>query len=204
MRASHPPGLTRHLPNLVTIGRALAGLAGAWMLLHARHLHLEAGTQEAAVWFAAGSGLVFAIAALSDGLDGWLARALGATSPLGALLDPIADKVLVAAYLLAFVRVSGLDPYLTPAVAIIVGRDVVVTGLRLSRLSRDEVPLPVTDDAKFKTGLVMILIALPYLLVLFGMREVAAWFYLWVGGVWLAAALSAWTAVPYLRKALSR
>lgn len=198
------PGWKRHLPNAITVLRAVAGIAGAWMLLHSRHLYIGDPYGEAGLALAAASGAIFVLAALTDFLDGWLARAMGTASALGALLDPIADKVLVAAYLVAFVWISGFDPYLTPAVAIIVGRDLMVTVLRLGRLRRDEVPLPVTDDAKFKTGLQMILIALPFLLVLVGMRDVAAWFYLWVGGVWLAAILSAWTAVPYLRKTLNR
>lgn len=198
-------GLKRHLPNAITVLRTLAGLVGAWLLLKASAAPAEAP----AVAYATASGVIFVIAALSDFLDGWLARALGSTSALGALLDPIADKVLVGAYLVAFAMIFQLHAWLTPAVAVIVGRDVIVTGLRLSRLGRREVPLPVTDDAKFKTGLQMILIALPFVAVgaLYGAGlSQAIWdtlVLIWVGGVWLAAILSAWTAVPYLRKALN-
>lgn len=203
MNDLRPTGALRHLPNTITIARILAGLAGAWLLLEAAGAQSERG----AVAYGAASGLLFVISALSDFLDGWLARALGAVSPLGALLDPIADKVLVGAYFIAFALIIELHAWLTPAVAIIIARDVLVTGMRLSRLRLEAVPLAVSDDAKFKTALQMILIALPFLAVaLFynaGLSQ-EAWDNLilfWIGGVWLAAALSAWTAVPYLRKA---
>lgn len=205
MNDARLPGALRQLPNLITAARALGGLIGAWLLLKAAGSQAEAG----AVGYAAASGAIFVIAALSDFLDGWLARALGAASALGALLDPIADKVLIGAYLIAFALIVQLHAWLTPAVAIIVARDVIVTVLRLTRLNRREVPLPVTDDAKFKTGLQMILIALPFVAVggLYnaGLSQ-AMWdtlVLMWIGGVWLAAVLSAWTAVPYLRKALN-
>jgi len=106
--------------------------------------------------------------------------------------------------------IAQLHLYLTPAVAIIIARDVIVTGLRLSRLDRREVPLPVTDEAKFKTALTMVLITLPFLagLALYPFQlDTETWlnlFLIWTGGVWLAAALSAWTAWPYLRKVLKR
>ena len=199
MTPSSTSGWLKALPNLITVSRCIIGVLGAWLLVKASQSTMESQ----AVVLAVSSGALFVISALSDFIDGWLARAIGAVSALGALLDPIADKVLVGSYLIAFVLISRFDPFLTPAVVIIVGRDVLVTALRLSRLNSREVPLPVTDEAKFKTGLHMVLIALPFLLVLTGLRDVEGWFYYWVGGVWLAALLSAWTAMPYLRKAFS-
>ena len=204
MNDNAPTGALRQLPNLITLARAVAGLVGAAFLIAASNAQSEAG----AIAFATVSGVILLLAAISDFLDGWLARALGASTPLGALIDPIADKVLIGAYLIAFALIAELHLYLTPAVVIIIARDVVVTALRLSRLGRREVPLPVTDEAKFKTALSMILVTLPFLagLALYPFAlSTETWlnlFLVWVGGVWLAAALSAWTAWPYLRKAL--
>ena len=116
-------------------------------------------------------------------------------------MDPIADKILVDAYLLGFLAAYQFDPFLAVPVAVIVIRDLAVTSLRLNALDQTARPLPVSAEAKFKTGVVMILVALPFLLALL---NIAGWFYIWVGGVWFAALLSAWTARPYLRAALGR
>ena len=60
----------------------------------------------------------------------------------------------------------------------------------------------VTRDAKAKTALTMIVVAVPLLLVAAGFTQISDWFYIWVGGVWLVAALTVWSAIPYLRAAL--
>lgn len=186
-----------HLPNAVTIARALAGLVGAWLLLQSA----GAWTEDAAAALGLASGAVFVLAALSDWLDGWLARRLDAHSALGALLDPIADKVLVGAYFIAFTLIAGGDPWLAIPVAIILGRDVIMTGLRLTRRDRaaPSAPLAVSQDAKFKTALHMALIAAPFVLVIAGFTDVGAWYHVWIGAVWFAALLSLWTAWGYLR-----
>lgn len=189
-----------HLPNLITVSRGLAGLLGAWLLLQSAGASLE----ENAVFYGLASGIVLAVAALTDWLDGWLARRLNAVTPLGALLDPIADKVLTGSYLVAFVLISGTDPWLAAPVAIILARDIGVTGLRLAGPKRAPGAYAVTSEAKAKTALTMLLVALPFVLVVLGFDDVGRWFYIWVGGVWLAAALSAWSAWPYLQAAISK
>lgn len=187
--------MLRHLPNLVTILRAIGGIAGAWLLLQSAGASLE----EAAVFYAILSGAVFVAAALSDWLDGWLARRLSVQSALGALLDPIADKVLTGAYLVAYTLIAGGNPALAIPVGIILLRDVIVTGLRLAGPARDSAAYTVTGDAKAKTALTMIVVAVPFALA--GFADIADWFYIWVGGVWLVAALTVWSAIPYLRAA---
>lgn len=183
----------RHLPNAVSIARALAGPLGAWLLL----MSASAAEESTAIAYGLASGAVFVIAAASDWLDGWLARRLGVVSASGAFLDPVADKLLVGAYLIAYVVISAFDPWLTLPVAVIVLRDLVVTGLRLR--SGDSGSLSVTSEAKMKTALQMVITAAPFVLVLIGLRDVSAWFYFWVGGVWFLAVLTVWTALPYLR-----
>ncbi|PWE16687.1 hypothetical protein DDZ18_10780 [Marinicauda salina] len=195
-----PSPLLRQLPNAVTVARAIAGLVGAWAFVRGGAL-VEGGADAAASNWAIAAGVIFVLAAASDYLDGWLARRFGAESPLGALMDPIADKILVDAYLVGFLAAFEFDPFLAVPVAIIILRDLLVTGLRLNGLSETDTPLAVTEEAKFKTGVVMILVALPFLLALL---NITGWFYIWVGGVWFAALLSAWTGWPYLRAALKR
>jgi CDP-diacylglycerol--glycerol-3-phosphate 3-phosphatidyltransferase len=147
------------------------------------------------------------LAALTDWLDGWLARVLDARSAFGALLDPIADKVLVGAYLIAFAAISGWMIWLAAPVAVIVGRDVLVTALRFTRPA--PATLNVTSDARTKTALAMGMTAAPFALVALDLATpvslpVEAWFFYWVGGVWFIAILTAWTAMPYVRGALGR
>lgn len=99
--------MLRHIPNLVTVLRGVGGIAGAWLLLQSAGPALE----EAAVFYAVLSGVIFMAAALTDWLDGWLARKFNAVTPLGALLDPIADKVLTGAYLVAYTIIAGATRY---------------------------------------------------------------------------------------------
>ncbi|WP_429912028.1 CDP-alcohol phosphatidyltransferase family protein [Glycocaulis sp.] len=190
--------MLRHIPNLVTVLRGVGGIVGAWLLLQSAGAALE----ETAVFYAVLSGLIFVTAALTDWLDGWLARRFSAASSLGALLDPIADKVLTGAYLVAYTLIAGGNPALAVPVGIILLRDIIVTGVRLAGPPRSDGAYAVTNDAKAKTALTMIVVALPFVLIAMGFVDVADWFYIWVGGVWLCAALTVWSAIPYLRAAL--
>ncbi|HCY54010.1 MAG TPA: CDP-diacylglycerol--glycerol-3-phosphate 3-phosphatidyltransferase, partial [Oceanicaulis sp.] len=116
--------MLRHIPNLLTVLRALGGVAGAWLLLQSAGAALE----ETAQFYAILSGLIFLSAALTDWLDGWLARRLDAQSALGELLDPIADKVLTGAYLVAYTVIAGGNPALAVPVGVILVRDILITG----------------------------------------------------------------------------
>lgn len=185
-----------HLPNAVTIARGLAGPIGAFLLLESRYAGVELQNEALSNSYAIASGLVLLFAALSDGLDGWLARRLNAESAMGALLDPIADKVLVGSYLVAFVVITNIDLWLALPVAIILARDLTITGLRLN--AAEPAVLTVTNDAKIKTALQMAVTAAPFVLVILGLRDVSAWYYYWVGTVWFLAVLTVWTALPYL------
>ncbi|HBG96382.1 MAG TPA: CDP-diacylglycerol--glycerol-3-phosphate 3-phosphatidyltransferase, partial [Chromatiaceae bacterium] len=80
-------------------------------------------------WVRPVCALVFTVAALTDWLDGWLARRLNQTSPLGAFLDPVADKLMVA---IALVLLVQSDPRMVLALpaAVIIGREITVSALR--------------------------------------------------------------------------
>lgn len=90
---------------------------------------------------------VFAVAMATDQIDGWLARRRGTSSPLGALLDPVADKVLVLATLVMLVG-AGVAP--AWMVALIVAREILVSGLRLAAIERGVV-LGARELGRWKT-----------------------------------------------------
>jgi len=175
------------LPNLLTLSRivviplvvAAFYADGAW-----------------ARWAACG---LFVAAAVTDWFDGWLARQWNQVSAFGRFLDPIADKLLVAAVLfmlVAFDRVT--PPSLLPALVILL-REILVSGLR-EFLAEVRVGMPLTRLAKWKTAFQML--ALPLLLV--GEAGPAAWPVQQVGEIalWVAAALTMITGWDYLRAGL--
>jgi cardiolipin synthase len=142
---------------------------------------------------------LFVAAAITDWFDGWLARQWNQVSAFGRFLDPIADKLLVAAVLfmlVAFDRVSTVS--LLPALVILL-REILVSGLR-EFLAEVRVGIPVTRLAKWKTAFQMI--ALPLLLV--GDAGPAALPIQEIGEValWIAAALTLITGWDYLQSGL--
>lgn len=131
------------LPNLLTIGRiaAIPVIIGLF--------YLEG---DWAAWVACA---LFTAAAVTDYLDGYLARASGQVSAIGRFLDPIADKLLVAAVLFMLVatdRMSSLS--VLPAVVILM-REVLVSGLR-EYLAEVRVGVPVSNLAKWKTAIQLV------------------------------------------------
>lgn len=95
-------------------------------------------------WWAAG---VYAIAAVTDSLDGWLARSRGEVTVAGAFLDPLADKLLVAGALVALIQLGDMPAW---AAMVILAREFAVTGLRLVAASEDLV-IPASRLGKAKT-----------------------------------------------------
>lgn len=128
------------LPNILTIGRVLAApLIVALMFV----------PNEAVRWIVVA---LFALAAVTDYFDGWLARARGQTSAFGRFLDPIADKVLVVGVLIMLVADGTLRGVHVVPVILIIGREILVSGLR-EFLAADSIAVPVTFLAKCKTAL---------------------------------------------------
>ena len=91
------------------------------------------------------------LAAITDFFDGYFARAWSQQSSLGRMLDPIADKLLVAAVLLALTADGTISGASLWAAIVILCREILVSGLR-EYLAELRVPLPVTKVAKWKTG----------------------------------------------------
>jgi CDP-diacylglycerol--glycerol-3-phosphate 3-phosphatidyltransferase len=90
---------------------------------------------------------IFLLAIITDGLDGYFARKLGQTSRLGALLDPIADKFLMAGAFISLVELGAVPAWM---VVIIIGREFLLDGLRMTALERGRV-IPASRLGKLKT-----------------------------------------------------
>ena len=102
---------------------------------------------------------LFALASFTDYLDGLLARLFKEESKLGELLDPIADKILVAAALILLVMNGTIKNYEVIAAIIILTREILISGLR-EFLAKGKIKLPVSNLAKLKTVLQMVSIGL--------------------------------------------
>jgi CDP-diacylglycerol---glycerol-3-phosphate 3-phosphatidyltransferase len=178
-----------NLPNALTISRILATPVVCLLLF---------------VGTALGSWLALAVwtyACVTDFLDGYLARSWQQQSSFGRMLDPIADKLLVASVLLVLVGVDRLSgPSILPA-GIILCREILVSGMR-EFLAQLQVSVPVTRLSKWKTTIQMI--AIGFLVVgdagpRFGPFDAVN---VGVVGLWGAAALTLVTGYDYLRAGL--
>lgn len=181
------------LPNLLTLSRIVAVPLLAWFLWWP-------GWAEG---YAAGFAL-YCLMGITDYFDGYLARANGTVSKLGVFLDPIADKIMVAAVILLLVGTRDGNPAVIQGVhqiaaLIILLREITVSGLR-EFLAQLQVSVPVSRLAKWKTTLQMVSLGA---LILGG----AVPLYPWVAHVglvtlWGAAVLTVITGWDYLRVGL--
>jgi CDP-diacylglycerol--glycerol-3-phosphate 3-phosphatidyltransferase len=141
------------------------------------------------------AALIFAVASITDWLDGYLARRRKQVTVLGQLLDPIADKLLTTA---AFVSLVQLD--LAPAwiVAVIIGRELAITGLRGVAHSRGVV-MPASGLGKLK--MVAQVVSILALMLAFDVTgEPGRWLrLLGDGALWVVLALALWSAVEYYK-----
>ena len=147
---------------------------------------------------------LFVIASFTDFLDGMLARMMGEESKLGELLDPIADKIIVATALILLVMSGTIRHYEVIAAIIILTREILISGLR-EFLARGQIKLPVTNLAKLKTFLQMLAIAL--LLTgetgnkILNFQDYNAQT-IGIILLWLSAFLTLYTGYEYLRKGI--
>ena len=142
---------------------------------------------------------IFIVAAVTDWADGYLARKWNQTSSFGAFLDPVADKLMVAAALIVLTEKGFVDPF---ASLIIIGREITISALRewMAQVGQSK-SVAVNMFGKLKT--IVQLVAIPFLLfngVLFGLFHTNP-----VGRVliWIAAVITLWSMVIYLRAALT-
>lgn len=141
---------------------------------------------------------VFLLGAITDWLDGWLARSLNQTSAFGAFLDPVADKLMVAAALIVLVKLGRADEVVA---VIIIGREIAISALRewMARIG-DSRSVAVSFLGKVKTVCQMIaILMLLYHDPLFGVVDVR------IAGtalIYIAAVLTLWSMAYYLKMAL--
>lgn len=144
------------------------------------------------------AAVIFVLAAVTDWLDGYLARTLGQTTALGAFLDPVADKLLVAVALV-FLLGSHYLSILTIPVAVIIGREIAVSALRewMAELGK-RANVAVSFIGKLKTALQMLALIL---LIWYapGQKLIILW--LGVMLLYTSAVLTLWSMVIYLRAA---
>jgi len=181
------------LPNLLTYGRIVAVPAVVaclyWQAL------LNGG-----LWLRWVALVIFIAAGVTDILDGYLARAWQQQSMLGRMLDPIADKLLVASCLLMLAVDGTIAGWSLWAAIIILCREILVSGLR-EFLAELRVSVPVTQLAKWKTAAQMV--AVGFLLA--GRAGDQIFIYVTTIGLtllWLSALLTLYTGWDYLRAGL--
>ena len=172
------------VPNILTLLRSLLipGIVVVYCLPYA--------------WAPMAAAIVFGFAAVTDWFDGYLARKLNQTSPFGAFLDPVADKLMVAISLVLLVDTYSAFWITIPA-GIIIGREIVISALRewMAELGK-RANIAVSFVGKLKTALQMLAIlimlaAAPYTL--------ASW--VGIGALYLASVLTLWSMYVYLKAA---
>jgi len=184
--------MLKKIPNILTIGRII--IVPFFVL--AFYLPGFYGDLTACV--------LFVIASFTDFLDGMLARMMGEESKLGELLDPIADKIIVATALILLVMDGTLKHYEVIAAIIILTREILISGLR-EFLAKGQIKLPVSNLAKLKTFLQMVSISL--LLTgetgnkILNFQDYNAQI-IGIILLWLSAFLTLFTGYEYLRKGI--
>jgi len=185
------PGAHRRwtLPNILTYGRVIA-VPVVVVLLFWPDL----------AWMRWTALCIFIVAGITDFFDGYLARAWSQQSSLGRMLDPIADKLLVAAVLLMLVADHTITSFSIWAAIVILCREILVSGLR-EYLAELKVSVPVSKVAKWKTTLQ--LVALGFLIagragdqIVPGVTDVG------LGLLWVAALLTLYTGWDYMKAGL--
>jgi cardiolipin synthase len=172
------------LPNLLTLSRIAA------IPLVVATFYVDG---PGARWAAC---VLFVAAAITDYFDGYFARARNQVSSLGRFLDPIADKLLVAAVLFMLATFNRLSAWSELPALVILLREILVSGLR-EFLAEVRVGMPVTRLAKWKTGFQMV--ALPVLLVGEAGPEWLPTQLIGEACLWVAAVLTLITGWDYLQ-----
>jgi CDP-diacylglycerol--glycerol-3-phosphate 3-phosphatidyltransferase/cardiolipin synthase len=179
-----------NLPNLLTWARIILipllvlvyYLPHEWLAEHNRNIAAAA---------------IFGLAALTDWLDGYLARSLGQTSKFGAFLDPVADKLMVATALIMLVWLGRTEAFIA---VIIIGREIAISALRewMAAIGASRsVAVSALGKVKTVSQMVAILLLLyhdPFWII--QPQLMGTWL------IYLAAVLTLWSMIYYMRKAL--
>ncbi len=176
------------IPTLLTWGRIIA----IPLVVGVFYLPLDGPTRNLV------ATVLFIVVALTDWLDGWLARRLNQTSSFGAFLDPVADKFLVCAALLILLQLDRVNAFVA---FIIIGREIAISALRewMAQIGASR-SVAVSMLGKLKT--VAQMVAIPFLLydgAFLGFIDTRIW---GTGLIYIACVLTIWSMVYYMRKAL--
>ncbi|KQQ55856.1 CDP-diacylglycerol--glycerol-3-phosphate 3-phosphatidyltransferase [Pseudomonas sp. Leaf127] len=174
-----------NIPNLITVLRVL--LIPIFILLFYMPYH----------WSYMAASVVFAFAAATDWLDGYLARRLEQSTPFGAFLDPVADKLMVAVALVLLVQVHA-NLWLTLPAAVIIGREIVISALRewMAEIGA-RAQVAVSSLGKWKTAAQM----LALVILLGNPPALTFWVVLGYALLLIAAGLTLWSMMQYLKAA---
>lgn len=183
-----------NIPNILTLGRIFAIPLLVISFNHEGNKY---------VWI---SLIIFTIASISDYLDGYLARKLNLQSNFGRLLDPIADKLIVASVIMLLVMTDMIIGWNIIAAIIILCREILVSGLREFLAKTTETKediLPVTYLSKIKTAIQMF--ALGFLIS----APAVEWFLpqafvIGISLLWIAASITLYTGYQYMDKGLRK
>lgn len=178
-----------NLPNILTMMRIAAIPLLAALLM--------SPSRSAGFWAAA----LFAVASITDWLDGYLARRLGIVTIFGKFLDPIADKLIVMAVLIMILPFNRVPAWM---VLVILGREIIITGLR-GIASTEGIVIQASELGKFKTIFQIVALigltlhynynwffGIPHTLLTVNMHNIGMFF------LWIATILTIWSGVDYL------
>ena len=181
------------IPNILTIGRLII------VPIFVLSFYIPGIVGDLVPFF------LFILASFTDFLDGLIARLYKEESKLGELLDPIADKILVASALVLLVMNGIIKNYEVIAAIVILTREILISGLREYLAKRKESSLPVSSLSKFKTFIQMLSIAM-LLTGETGNKIINFQDYnaetIGIILLWLAAFLTIYTGYDYLRKGI--
>jgi len=170
-----------NLPTQLTVGRICLVPLVVVFLISTESIH------------ALVAAVLFAAAAVTDWLDGLIARRRGQVTTLGKLLDPVADKVLVSAALISLVQVGTIEAWI---VVIVIGREFAVTGLR-SVSAAQGIVIEASDLAKYKTFAQYLAVTLLILERSMPSGLDAEFVYLSRGTLWAALTLTIFSGIDY-------
>ena len=194
----HPSAFV-NLPTYITLTRILCIPVFVWVL-SSRHFGYTNGKQELL------ASAIFIAASLTDAIDGYLARRRAQVTTLGMLLDPVADKLLVAA---AFITLVQYNPRIVPAwmAVIIIGREFLVNGLR-SIAASEGFTIEASDLGKMKMVVQIVSVVaaiidhhwthLPWYFLGLPVHPIA------LASIWIMVGLSLWSAADYFAAFWSR
>ncbi|MGA2979020.1 MAG: CDP-diacylglycerol--glycerol-3-phosphate 3-phosphatidyltransferase [Terriglobales bacterium] len=183
-----------NLPNYITLTRIAAIPLLIWILCTPRFSSERTGEREIL------ASAVFILASITDGIDGYLARKRGQITTMGILLDPLADKLLIAA---AFIALVQFNPALVPAwmAVVIIGREFLVSGLR-SIAASEGFTIQASELGKFKM-LVQIISVVAVILArrwhewpVYGIYIFPVYWIAWLA-IWFMVLLSLVSALDY-------